>query len=104
MKNRLTVKDFKNKDSFFFYAVSLITCQERIDEISSYYDGNRTDSLSNAVLLKLLINNIVMYIFNNFENMVETYGYNENLDEVDLDQVIEKLCIILKEKISEGLV
>ncbi|EPB0845863.1 hypothetical protein ACRART_002455 [Yersinia enterocolitica] len=61
-------------------------------------------ALSNDVLLKLLINNIVMYIFNNFENMVETYGYNENLDEVDLDQVIEKLGVILKEKISEGLV
>lgn len=45
-----------------------------------------------------------MNIFNNFENMVETYGYNENLDEVDLDQVIEKLGVILKEKISEGLV
>lgn len=28
MKNRLTVKDFKNKDSFFFYAVSLIACQK----------------------------------------------------------------------------
>ncbi|MGN1566833.1 hypothetical protein ACKEU9_21030, partial [Yersinia enterocolitica] len=65
---------------------------------------NRTDSLSNDVLLKLLINNIVMYIFNNFEYMVKTYGYNENLDEVDLDQVIEKLGVILKEKISEGLV
>ncbi|MFM1508371.1 hypothetical protein WFP10_11400 [Yersinia enterocolitica] len=103
MKNRLTVKDFKNKYSFF-YAVSLIACQESIDEISSYYNGNRTDSLSNDVLLKLLINNIVMYIFNNFEYMVETYGYNENLDEVDLDQVIEKLGVILKEKISEGLV
>ncbi|MFM1503093.1 hypothetical protein WFO67_04810 [Yersinia enterocolitica] len=43
MKNRLTVKDFKNKDSFFFYAVSLIACQESIDEISSYYNGNGTD-------------------------------------------------------------
>ncbi|CNJ29409.1 Uncharacterised protein [Yersinia frederiksenii] len=43
MKNRLTVKDFKNKDSFFFYAVCLIACQESIDEISSYYNGNRTD-------------------------------------------------------------
>ncbi|CNJ13047.1 Large exoprotein involved in heme utilization or adhesion [Yersinia frederiksenii] len=52
MKNRLTVKDFKNKDSFFFYAVCLIACQESIDEISSYYNDNRTDSLSNDVLLK----------------------------------------------------
>lgn len=85
MKNRLIVKDFKNKDLFFFYVVFLIVCQESIDEISSYYNGNRIDLLNNVVLLKFLINNIVMYIFNNFENMVEIYGYNENFDEVDLD-------------------
>lgn len=36
MKNRLTVKGFKNKHSFFFYTVCLIACQESIDEISSY--------------------------------------------------------------------
>lgn len=52
MKNRLTVKDFKNKNSFFFYTVSLIACQESIDEISSYYNGNRTDCIKQRCFIE----------------------------------------------------